>query len=168
MLQSFLRLHVFDYNFNSFYRYNQQALEASSSSDNFALIAHNNTIINIHLSHNLDYSNVAWRICQDLLRVWNWYVQFSLTLQCAVLTSPPRSPPQVFNRAAFQAKSARELMDAVANFMDCSIVIPPTEIQNEAMLTSIISFQKKLLQDRLQASNPPLCLDSKPRRGEHY
>lgn len=59
MLQSFLRLHVFDYNFNSFYRYNQQALEASSSSDNFALIAHNNTIINIHLSHNLDYSNVA-------------------------------------------------------------------------------------------------------------
>uniref|UniRef100_A0A3Q3VLL0 Anion exchange protein n=1 Tax=Mola mola TaxID=94237 RepID=A0A3Q3VLL0_MOLML len=69
----------------------------------------------------------------------------------------------VFNRAAFQAKTARELMDGVADFMDCSIVIPPTEIQNESMLAPIISFQKKLLQDRLQASSPQTSLDSKPR-----
>lgn len=56
-------------------------------------------------------------------------------------------------------------MDAVADFMDCSIVIPPTEIQNEAMLTSIIGFQKKLLQDRNQASNLPARRDSKARKG---
>lgn len=74
-------------------------------------------------------------------------------------------PSQVFNKAVLQAKSPRELMDAVADFMDCSIVIPPTEIQNEAMLAPIISFQKKLLQDRIQASKPMLPLDSKPRRG---
>lgn len=55
---------------------------------------------------------------------------------------------KVFNQAALQAKSARELTDAMADFMDCSIVIPPTEIKNEAMLSSVISFQKKLLQDR--------------------
>ncbi|XP_070782696.1 solute carrier family 4 member 1b (Diego blood group) [Enoplosus armatus] len=71
---------------------------------------------------------------------------------------------KVFNQAAFQAKNARELTDAVADFMDCSIVIPPTEIQNEAMLSSIISFQKKLLQDRFQSSDATLRLDSKPRR----
>ncbi|XP_034426742.1 solute carrier family 4 member 1b (Diego blood group) [Hippoglossus hippoglossus] len=71
---------------------------------------------------------------------------------------------KVFNQAALKAKSARELTDTVADFMDCSIVIPPTEIQNEAMLSSIISFQKKLLQGRLQASKPNLPLDSKPRR----
>ncbi|XP_070707528.1 solute carrier family 4 member 1b (Diego blood group) [Pempheris klunzingeri] len=71
---------------------------------------------------------------------------------------------KVFNQAALQAKSARELTDAVADFMDCSIVIPPTEIQNEAMLTSIISFQKKLLQDRFQSSDSPLRLDTKPRK----
>ncbi|KAM9336661.1 solute carrier family 4 member 1b (Diego blood group) [Symphorus nematophorus] len=71
---------------------------------------------------------------------------------------------KVFNQAAFQAKNARDLTDAVADFMDCSIVIPPTEIQNEAMLTSIISFQKKLLQDRFQTSVTPTPLDSKPRR----
>ncbi|TMS22257.1 Band 3 anion transport protein [Larimichthys crocea] len=71
---------------------------------------------------------------------------------------------KVFNQAAFRAKSVRELTDAVADFMDCSIVIPPTEIQNEAMLTSIISFQKKLLQDRSQGSDSTPCLESKPRR----
>lgn len=71
---------------------------------------------------------------------------------------------KVFNQAALKAKSFRVLTDAVASFMDCSIVIPPTEIQNEAMLTSIIGFQKKLLQDRFQTSESAPCLDSKPRR----
>ncbi|KAL3051463.1 hypothetical protein OYC64_001668 [Pagothenia borchgrevinki] len=71
---------------------------------------------------------------------------------------------KVFNQAAFQAKSPRALTDAVSDFMDCSIVIPPTEIQNEAMLSSIISFQKKLLQDRFQCSDPNNDLESKPRK----
>uniref|UniRef100_A0A8C2ZL33 Solute carrier family 4 member 1b (Diego blood group) n=1 Tax=Cyclopterus lumpus TaxID=8103 RepID=A0A8C2ZL33_CYCLU len=73
---------------------------------------------------------------------------------------------KVFNQAAFRAKTPRELTDAVADFMDCSVVIPPTEIQNEEMLGSIISFQKKLLQDRIQSSDPAVWQDSKPRRGE--
>uniref|UniRef100_A0A8C2ZJU5 Anion exchange protein n=1 Tax=Cyclopterus lumpus TaxID=8103 RepID=A0A8C2ZJU5_CYCLU len=71
---------------------------------------------------------------------------------------------KVFNQAAFRAKTPRELTDAVADFMDCSVVIPPTEIQNEEMLGSIISFQKKLLQDRIQSSDPAVWQDSKPRR----
>lgn len=49
--------------------------------------------------------------------------------------------------------------------MDCSIVIPPTEIHNEAMLAPIIGFQKKLLRDRIQSSNPVAPLESKTRRG---
>ncbi|XP_018517134.1 solute carrier family 4 member 1b (Diego blood group) isoform X1 [Lates calcarifer] len=75
---------------------------------------------------------------------------------------------KVFNQTAMQAKSPRELTDSVADFMDCSIVIPPTEIQNEAMLSSIISFQKKLLQGRFQSSDPALRLETKPRRGGSY
>uniref|UniRef100_A0A673C5F9 Band 3 anion exchange protein-like n=1 Tax=Sphaeramia orbicularis TaxID=375764 RepID=A0A673C5F9_9TELE len=47
------------------------------------------------------------------------------------------------------------MTDALTDFMDCSIVIPPTEIQNEAMLSSIVTFQKKLLRDRCQSSDPP-------------
>lgn len=60
---------------------------------------------------------------------------------------------KVFNQAATQVKTPRQLMDAVTHFMDCSIVIPPTEIQNETMLKSIVSFQKKLLQERIQSSD---------------
>uniref|UniRef100_A0A6Q2X4H2 Anion exchange protein n=1 Tax=Esox lucius TaxID=8010 RepID=A0A6Q2X4H2_ESOLU len=71
---------------------------------------------------------------------------------------------KVFNQGAFQAQSERELMDSLADFMDCSIVIPPTEIQEGAMLQSIISFQKKLLQERLRPSDPVLRIDVKPRK----
>uniref|UniRef100_A0A8C2EXK1 Anion exchange protein n=1 Tax=Cyprinus carpio TaxID=7962 RepID=A0A8C2EXK1_CYPCA len=63
---------------------------------------------------------------------------------------------KVFNQAAFQAQSDRELTDAVGDFMDCCIVIPPTEIQDESMLTSLIPFQKKLLQEKLRPSDPKL------------
>uniref|UniRef100_A0A669E8I3 Solute carrier family 4 member 1b (Diego blood group) n=1 Tax=Oreochromis niloticus TaxID=8128 RepID=A0A669E8I3_ORENI len=68
---------------------------------------------------------------------------------------------KVFNQTALQAKSARELINAVSKFMDCSIVIPPTEIKSEAMLSSVINFQKKLLQDKLQSydlvNNAKVC-----------
>ncbi|XP_033840977.1 solute carrier family 4 member 1b (Diego blood group) [Periophthalmus magnuspinnatus] len=70
---------------------------------------------------------------------------------------------KVFNLAALQAKMPRELTDAVTGFMDCSIVIPPTEIQNEATLSSIISFQKKILEERCPPKED-VCLDIKPRK----
>uniref|UniRef100_A0A673C6X9 Solute carrier family 4 member 1 n=1 Tax=Sphaeramia orbicularis TaxID=375764 RepID=A0A673C6X9_9TELE len=71
---------------------------------------------------------------------------------------------KVFNQAALKAKTAREVTDALTDFMDCSIVIPPTEIQNEAMLSSIVTFQKKLLRDRCQSSDPPPGPETKTRR----
>ncbi|XP_061911697.1 solute carrier family 4 member 1b (Diego blood group) isoform X2 [Entelurus aequoreus] len=67
---------------------------------------------------------------------------------------------KVFNQAASRAKNLRSLTDAVGDFMDCSIVIPPTEIQSEAVLSSIISFQKKLLQERFHSTES--MLDSRP------
>ncbi|KAL0179930.1 hypothetical protein M9458_025372, partial [Cirrhinus mrigala] len=70
----------------------------------------------------------------------------------------------VFNQAAFQAQSDRELTEAVGDFMDCCIVIPPTEIQDTSLLTSLIPFQKKLLHDKLRPSDPKLRLDVKPRK----
>ncbi|KAM6957170.1 solute carrier family 4 member 1a (Diego blood group) [Aplochiton taeniatus] len=56
----------------------------------------------------------------------------------------------VFSLEAFLAQTDKELTNAIADFMDCSIVIPPTEIQDQAMLVPIIDFQKKLLRDRLR------------------
>ncbi len=48
------------------------------------------------------------------------------------------------------AQTDKDLTNAVADFMDCSIVIPPTEIQDMGMLNPIIGFQKKMLRDRLR------------------
>uniref|UniRef100_A0A4W4HHQ8 Anion exchange protein n=1 Tax=Electrophorus electricus TaxID=8005 RepID=A0A4W4HHQ8_ELEEL len=69
---------------------------------------------------------------------------------------------KVFSQAVSHAQSDREVADAVASFMDCSVVIPPTEIQNEAMLAPIIGFQKKLLQERLRPHDSQPHLDFKP------
>ncbi|XP_061567608.1 solute carrier family 4 member 1a (Diego blood group) [Cololabis saira] len=56
----------------------------------------------------------------------------------------------VFCLEAFLAKTEKDLTNAIADFMDCTIVIPPTEIQDKVMLEPIIGFQQKLLRDRLR------------------
>lgn len=55
------------------------------------------------------------------------------------------------------AQTEKDLTNAIADFMDCSIVIPPTEIQDKAMLEPIINFQKKMLRDRLRPSDTRLA-----------
>ncbi|KAF4092902.1 hypothetical protein AMELA_G00026160 [Ameiurus melas] len=59
----------------------------------------------------------------------------------------------VFSLEAYLADSEKELTSAIADFMDCSIVIPPTEIQSETMLQPIIRFQKKMLRERLRPAD---------------
>ncbi|XP_063079216.1 solute carrier family 4 member 1a (Diego blood group) [Engraulis encrasicolus] len=56
----------------------------------------------------------------------------------------------VFSLEAYLAQTDKEITNAVADFMDCSIVIPPTEIQDEAMLRPIIDFQQQMLKDRVR------------------
>ncbi|KAL7377523.1 hypothetical protein ABVT39_000920 [Epinephelus coioides] len=56
----------------------------------------------------------------------------------------------VFCLEAFLAQTDKDLTNAIADFMDCSIVIPPTEIQDKAMLDPIINFQRKMLTDRVR------------------
>uniref|UniRef100_A0A3Q1GW57 Anion exchange protein n=1 Tax=Acanthochromis polyacanthus TaxID=80966 RepID=A0A3Q1GW57_9TELE len=63
----------------------------------------------------------------------------------------------VFCLEAFLAQSDKDLTNAIADFMDCSIVIPPTEIQDKAMLESIIDFQQKILRDRLRPCDSRLA-----------
>uniref|UniRef100_A0A669BS21 Anion exchange protein n=1 Tax=Oreochromis niloticus TaxID=8128 RepID=A0A669BS21_ORENI len=63
----------------------------------------------------------------------------------------------VFCLEAHLAQTSKDITDAIADFMDCSIVIPPTEIQDTAMLEPVIDFQKKLLSDRLRSTDPRLA-----------
>ncbi|KAK1158980.1 solute carrier family 4 member 1b (Diego blood group) isoform X2 [Acipenser oxyrinchus oxyrinchus] len=57
---------------------------------------------------------------------------------------------QEFNVAAYLAESRSELMTGIDEFLDCSIVIPPCEIQNEGWLHSVVQFQKQLLKSRFR------------------
>ncbi|KAJ7989580.1 hypothetical protein DPEC_G00306010 [Dallia pectoralis] len=64
----------------------------------------------------------------------------------------------VFSLEAYLAQTEKDLTNAIADFMECSIVIPPTEIQNEGMLQPIIDFQKKLLKERLRPIDTRIAL----------
>lgn len=63
----------------------------------------------------------------------------------------------MFCLEAFLAQSEKDIGNAIADFMDCSIVIPPTEIQDKAMLEPILGFQKKMLRDRLRPTDTRLA-----------
>nr|QOU09168.1 solute carrier family 4 member 1A [Lateolabrax maculatus] len=63
----------------------------------------------------------------------------------------------VFCLEAFLAQTDKDLTNAIADFMDCSIVIPPTEIQDKGMLEPIIDFQKKMLRDRFRPNDTRLA-----------
>lgn len=68
---------------------------------------------------------------------------------------------QVFSLEAYLATTEKDLTDAMADFMDCSIVIPPTEIQDDAMLKPIINFQKKMLRDRVRPYDTRIMVGGK-------
>lgn len=63
----------------------------------------------------------------------------------------------VFCLEAYLAETDKDLTNAIADFMECSIVIPPTEIQDMAMLEPVIDFQKKMLRDRLRPCDTRLA-----------
>lgn len=73
---------------------------------------------------------------------------------------------QVFCLEAFLAQTEKDVTNAIADFMDCSIVIPPTEIQDKAMLEPVIKFQKKMLRDRLRPIDTRLAFGDRV-KGQH-
>lgn len=72
----------------------------------------------------------------------------------------------MFCLEAFLAQTDKDLTNAIADFMDCSIVIPPTEIQEKTMLEPIIDFQKKMLRDRVRPSDTRLAFGDRV-KGQH-
>ncbi|RXN12781.1 band 3 anion exchange -like protein [Labeo rohita] len=71
----------------------------------------------------------------------------------------------VFTLEAYLATNDRDLTNAMADFMDCSIVIPPTEIQDESMLKPIINFQKKMLRERVRPYDTRIMVGGKAPTG---
>lgn len=57
---------------------------------------------------------------------------------------------QHFHDVAYQADSRQDLLTAIDLFLDCSIVLPPSEIGTDELLRSVAGFRKEILQKREQ------------------
>nr|XP_033773576.1 band 3 anion transport protein isoform X2 [Geotrypetes seraphini] len=58
---------------------------------------------------------------------------------------------RVFRMEAYLAEERQDLIKGVEEFLDCSIVIPPFEIQNEQLLKELVPVQQALLRKRYHA-----------------
>ncbi|NXQ35101.1 B3AT protein, partial [Alaudala cheleensis] len=57
---------------------------------------------------------------------------------------------RVFRRDAYLAEARQELVRGVEDFLDASIVLPPTETPNEQLLRALVPLQRELLRRRYQ------------------
>ncbi|XP_051870161.1 anion exchange protein 3 isoform X3 [Pristis pectinata] len=53
-----------------------------------------------------------------------------------------------FHEAAYLADDRQDLLNAINEFLDCSIVIPPLELEGKDLLRSVTAFQKEMLRKR--------------------
>ncbi|NWV50146.1 B3AT protein, partial [Daphoenositta chrysoptera] len=57
---------------------------------------------------------------------------------------------RVFRRDAYLAEARQDLVRGVEDFLDASIVLPPTESPNEQLLRALVPLQRELLRRRYQ------------------
>ena len=60
----------------------------------------------------------------------------------------PVPPWQQFHEAAYLADEREDLLTAINAFLDCSVVLPPSEVQGEELLRSVAHFQRQMLKKR--------------------
>lgn len=55
---------------------------------------------------------------------------------------------QQFHEAAYLADDRHDLLNAINSFLDCSIVLPPSEMGGDELLRSVARFQSEMLRKR--------------------
>lgn len=55
---------------------------------------------------------------------------------------------QQFHEAAYLADDRQDLLNAINGFLDCSIVLPPSELGGDDLLRSVAHFQREMLRKR--------------------
>ncbi|XP_053569229.1 anion exchange protein 2 [Bombina bombina] len=53
-----------------------------------------------------------------------------------------------FHEAAYLADDRQDLLNAINEFLDCSVVLPPSEVMGEELLRSVALFQREMLKRR--------------------
>lgn len=66
------------------------------------------------------------------------------------LNACPRVTSQIFRRDAYLADNRQALLRGVEDFLEASIVLPPTETPSEQQLRSLVPLQQELLRRRYQ------------------
>ncbi|XP_066543095.1 anion exchange protein 3 [Hoplias malabaricus] len=64
-----------------------------------------------------------------------------------------------FHEVAYFADDRQDLLNGINEFLDCSIVIPPSDVEGKDLLKTIASFQKIMLRKRKERENKK-CLNS--------
>ncbi|XP_048835218.1 anion exchange protein 3-like isoform X3 [Brienomyrus brachyistius] len=55
---------------------------------------------------------------------------------------------KTFHEVAYFADDRQDLLNGINEFLDCSIVIPPSDVEGKDLLKSVSSFQKEMLRKR--------------------
>uniref|UniRef100_A0A4W5QDN6 Anion exchange protein n=1 Tax=Hucho hucho TaxID=62062 RepID=A0A4W5QDN6_9TELE len=67
-----------------------------------------------------------------------------------------------FHEAAYLADERQDLLNAINSFLDCSIVLPPSEVGGEELLRSVARFQREMLRKREEQQGKELKAPFKP------
>uniref|UniRef100_A0A8C9S1G7 Anion exchange protein n=1 Tax=Scleropages formosus TaxID=113540 RepID=A0A8C9S1G7_SCLFO len=65
-----------------------------------------------------------------------------------------------FHDAAYLADERQDLLNAINSFLDCSIVLPPSEVGGEELLRSVARFQREMLRKREEQEIKLLAKDA--------
>ncbi|KAK5860514.1 hypothetical protein PBY51_021983 [Eleginops maclovinus] len=57
-----------------------------------------------------------------------------------------------FHEAAYQADDRQDLLTAINRFLDCSVVLPPSDVGGDELLHSVARFQREMLRKREEES----------------
>ncbi|XP_036395861.1 anion exchange protein 3 [Megalops cyprinoides] len=64
-----------------------------------------------------------------------------------------------FHEVAYFADDRQDLLNGINEFLDCSIVIPPSDVEGKDLLKTVASFQKQMLRKRKERENKK-CMTS--------
>ncbi|KAJ8418698.1 hypothetical protein AAFF_G00001970 [Aldrovandia affinis] len=66
-----------------------------------------------------------------------------------------------FHECAYLADDRQDLLNAINSFLDCSIVLPPSEVGGDELLRSVARFQKEMLRKREEEEEKLLAKEPK-------
>ncbi|XP_063062730.1 anion exchange protein 2b [Engraulis encrasicolus] len=66
-----------------------------------------------------------------------------------------------FHEAAYLADDRQDLLNAINSFLDCSIVLPPSEVGGDELLRSVARFQREMLRKREEQEGKLLAKEVK-------